>query len=164
MFWSGPHDWPEVRQKSSLDNLSSVYMWSVEGGKVFVVYGFGITKRPVRKRVSEHRRTTLRGKYTLLNLDAMKQGIGKEIWHGLWAGYDSDDRKAEFARRKDELQEGARQQMAAWKIFVAEVSDVRIQQRMEAALMGALYAAPKPYCDLPDKGMSLAPRRENEPP
>ena len=163
-FWSGPHDWPEVRQKSPLDDLSGVYMWAVESEKRFVVYGFGITKRPVSKRVSEHRREINRGKYTLLDLDAMKQGIRKEIWHGLWAGHDSDERKAEFARRKDELQEVARQQMAAFKIFVAEVSDVRIQHRMEAALMNALYAAPEPFCDLPDKGMFLVPRREDEPP
>jgi len=164
IFWNGPHDWPEVRQKSPLDDLSGVYMWSVEGEKGFVVYGFGITKRPVSKRVAEHRRATLQGKYTLFDLDAMKQGIRKEIWHGLWAGHDSEERKAEFATRRNELEEVGRQQMAAFKIFVAEVSDVRLQHRMEAALMHALYAAPKPYCDLPDKGMFLVPRREDEPP
>ena len=164
VFWSGPHDWPEVRQNSPLDDLSGVYMWTIESGEGFVVYCFGVTKRSISKRVCEHRRELLRGKYTLFDLDAMKQGIRKEIWHGLWAGHDSDERKAEFTMRKVELQEVARQQMAAFKIFVAEVPDVRIQHRMEAALMGALYAAPKPFCDLPDKGMHLVPRRENESP
>ena len=99
-----------------------------------------------------------------MDLDAMRQGIRKEIWHGLWAGHDSDERKAEFARREEELQEVATQQVAATKIFVAEVSDVRIQHRMEAALMAALYNAPEPYCGLPDRGMHLVPRYENEPP
>jgi hypothetical protein len=32
-FWSRPHDWPEVRQKSRLDDLSGVYMWAVESEK-----------------------------------------------------------------------------------------------------------------------------------
>ena len=164
MFWNGPHDWPQVRERSPLEDLRGVYMWTVESDAGYVVSGFGITKRPVSQRVSEHRREMLRGKYTLLDLDAMKQGIRKEIWHGLWAGYDSNERKAEFARREGELQKVARQQMAAFKIFVAEVSDVRIQHRMEAALMAALYDARKPYCDLPDRGMHLVPRRDNESP
>jgi hypothetical protein len=163
VFWGGPHDWPEVRQKSQLDDLSGVYMLSVEGEDGFVVYGFGITSRSVSKRFSEHRRATLRGEYTLLDINAMRQGIRTEIWHGLWAGHDSDERKAEFQRRKKELQETGRQQMAAFKIFVAEVSDVRLQHRMEAGFMDALYATPEPYCDLPDKGMFLVRRREDEP-
>ena len=164
VFWNGPFDWPKLREKSPLRELGGVYMWTVESDAGFVVAGFGITKRPVSQRMGEHSREILKGKYTLLDLDAMRQGIRKEIWHGLWAGHDSDERKAEFARREEELKDVARQQMAAFKIFVAEVSDVRIQYRMEAGLMTALYDAPEPYCGLPDKGMHLVPRRENEPP
>jgi hypothetical protein len=52
--------------------------------------------------------------------------------------------------------------MSALKIFVAEVPDVRLQHRMEAGLMAALYDAPEPYCGLPDRGMFLVPRREQE--
>ena len=138
-------------------------MWTVESDVGYVVYAFGVTRRSVSQRMGEHRRAILRGKYTLFDIDAMRQGIRKEIWHGLWAGHDSEEREAAFARREEELQEVGRQQMAAFKIFVAEVSDLRIQHRMETALMAVLYVAPKPFCDLPDKGMHLVPRRENEP-
>lgn len=164
MYWNGPFDWPQTRQRSPLENLRGVYMWTVKSDDSFVVYGFGITKRPVSQRMGEHRREVLRGKYTLLDLEAIKLGIRKEIWHGLWAGHDSPERKAEFVRRKEELQDVARQQMAAFKIFVAEVSDVRLQHRMEASLMEALYNAKEPYCDLPDRGMHLVPRRNDETP
>ena len=100
----------------------------------------------------------------MMDLDAMRRGIRKEIWHGLWAGHDSDERKAEFVKREEELQEVAKQQMAATTIFVAEVANARIQHRMEAALMVALYDAPEPYCGLPDRGMHLVPRYEDETP
>ncbi|MCH2118997.1 MAG: hypothetical protein MK161_14995 [Pirellulales bacterium] len=160
--WNGPFDWPQARQRSPLKGLCGVYMQTVKNDTGYVVYGVGITKRPVSQRFGEHRRAILKGKYTLLDLDAMRQGIRQEIWHGLWAGHDSDERKAEFAKREEELKDVARQQMAACKIFVAEVSDVRIQHRMEAALMATLYDAPEPYCGLPDRGMHLVPRHDNE--
>lgn len=164
IFWNGPHDWPKLRQKSPLDDISGVYMKTVVNSEGYVVYGFGVTTRSVRTRLGEHRRKMLRGMYTLFDLDEMKLGIRTEIWHGMWAGHDSDERKAEFASREEELQDVAREHMAAFKIFAAEVPDVRIQHRMEAALMAALYAAPKPFCDLPDKNVHLVPRRDDESP
>ena len=127
--WNGPFDWPQARQSSPLADLCGVYMQTVESDTGYVVYGFGITKRPVSQRFSEHRRKILKGKYTLLDLDAMRQGIRQEIWHGLWASHDSDEREAEFTRREEELKDVAKQQMAAYKIFVAEVSDHRINDK-----------------------------------
>jgi len=142
--------------------MKGVYLWTVESIGGYVVSGCGITSRSIRKRVVEHRRAYLQGKYTLLDIDSMRRGVRKEIWHGMWAGHNSEERKAEFIQRDSELQEVAREQMAAFRIFVAEVSEARIPERIESAIMQTLYAAPEPYCDLPDRGTLEMPRRDNE--
>ena len=41
---------------------------------------------------------------------------------------------------------------------------IRIRERVEAAVMGAIYGSPPPLCDIPDKGMFLAPRWDSEQP
>ena len=160
----GPFLWPKPRENSPLRGLSGVYLMTVEGTDGFVVYGCGITKRPVAQRLGEHRRAMLNGKYTLFHFEAMRRGVRSEVWHGMWAGYNSPDRQQEFLRRKEELRECAQNQMDAFRLFVVEIGDVRLQHRAEAAIMRELYAAPKPYCDLPDRGMHLVPRREEEDP
>lgn len=161
--WTGPHDWPRLRQKSTLDGLCGVYLMTVEAPDGYLMYGAGISKS-MRKRFIQHRAKLLHGGYTMFDFDAMRQGIRKEVWHGLWSGWDSDERKAEFKQRTDELHEAAERQMTATKMFAAEISDRRIQHRMEAGLMSAMYAAPKPFCDLPDRGMFLSSKWENEAP
>ena len=160
--WRGPYEWPQLRVPSPLDKMSGVYLWTVESETGYVCTGCGITERTIRQRVMEHRRSYLRGAYTLLDLHSLRQGIRKEIWHGLWAGYNSDKRKAEFVRRKDELQNVANEQMSALKIFVAKINKKRLQQRIEAAIVQTLYEAEQPYCDLPDRGTLRMPRRESE--
>jgi hypothetical protein len=162
ILWRGPYEWPELRVKSRLDTMEGIYMWTVESKGGYVASGCGITRRSIRERVMEHRRAYLQGMYTLLDIDSMRLGIRKEIWHGMWAGYNTEESKAEFLRRKSELQNVAREQMAATRIFVAEESDQRIQERVESAIMQTLYAAPEPYCDLPDRGTLEMPRRDNE--
>lgn len=159
---NGPFLWPKPRENSPLRGLSGVYLMTVEGTGGFMVYGCGLTKRPVAQRLSEHRRAMLSGRYTLFNIDAMRRGIRSELWHGMWAGYNSPDRQQEFLRRETELRECAQNQMDAFRIFVLEIGGVRLQHRAEAAVMRELYAAPKPYCDLPDRGMHLVPRRKEE--
>lgn len=161
--WDGPHTWPSLRQPSPLSYLSGVYLWTLENNEGYVVYGCGLTRRSIRERLGEHRRQYLSGKYALYDLEAARNGIRHELWHGLWAGYDSDERKAEFVRRADELRSLAEIQMSVTRIFVANISDVRLQHRIEAGVMNALYSAPKPYCDLPDVGMFLSSRFVDEP-
>ena len=82
LFWGGPYQWPNIRQKSPLDKVSGVYMLTVESEGGYLIYGVGITTRPVRQRFNEHRRAMLTGKYTLFDLSFLRLGIRKEIWHG----------------------------------------------------------------------------------
>ena len=62
------------------------------------------------------------------------------------------------------MQDAARRQLAEMRLFVADVERAsepiglgqgeeeqrRARQRLEAAIMAHLYAAPAPFCDLPD--------------
>ena len=50
-------------------------------------------------------------------------------------------------------------------MFVADVGTrPRILERIEAAVMNHLYAQPPLFCDVPDRGMMLAPLRPTEEP
>ena len=62
-----------------------------------------------------------------------------------------------------ELQQFAIEQMSTMRIFVTQVAEKRIQERIEAATMLSFYNHPKPYCDVPDKGTLMLPRRADEP-
>ena len=138
IFWNGPHEFPMLRRPSQLDKLIGVYMWTVLGLSGYVCSGCGITERSVRKRMLEHRRGYLRGAYTMLDINEMRKGIRKEIWHGMWAGFDSPERKAEFPDRKDELQAVAQQQMDSLQIFMVREQDKRIKERIEAAVVSRI--------------------------
>ncbi len=61
-----------------------------------------------------------------------------------------------------------RKQLAGFRIFVTHTVDMskgeRVLERLEAAIMNNLYQQPPPICDIPDRGMHLAPRRSSENP
>jgi hypothetical protein len=86
------------------------------------------------------------------------------VWRG-WGEARKPERRAEWETRKAELQNAARRELAEIRVFVAEVgSQNRAPERLEAAIMIRLYAAPAPFCDVPDKGMFIAPRLPGEEP
>ena len=74
----------------------------------------------------------------MFDIDEMRKGNRKEFWHGMWAGFDSPERKAEFPDRKDELQAVAQQQMDSLQIFVVPEQDQRIKERIEAAVVSTI--------------------------
>jgi hypothetical protein len=56
-----------------------------------------------------------------------------------------------------------RKQLTGFRIFAADIgTKPRILERLEAAIMENLYKQPMPLCDIPDRGMMLAPRRKSE--
>ena len=87
------------------------------------------------------------------------------MWHG-W-GYARAHRD-EFEARRAAIQDAARRQLAAYRIFVADPAagggDPRLRERLEAAIMDALSEQPPPLCDLPDRGTFQARRRKGEVP
>ena len=163
--WTGPFAWPTFETESNLPPIPEhpgVYLMTSEYETGYIIYAAGITRRPVPIRLREHTAKYLSGDYTILEMAAMKRGLRKEIWHG-W-GWTPEKRK-EFEHRNTELVAGARKQLAAFRTFVADVGSApRILERIEAAIMNALYQESPPFCEIPDKGMMLAPRWESETP
>ena len=163
--WTGPYAWPKFEIESYLPTIPKhpgIYLMTSEYKTGYIIYAAGITRRPIPTRFREHTRKYLRGDYTILDMSDIKHGVRKEIWHG-W-GWTPEKRK-EYERRKSQLVEAARKQLAAFRIFVADVGkEPRILERFEATIMNTLYKDPSPFCDIPDKGMMLAPRWESESP
>lgn len=161
--WKGPYAWPKFESESNLPAIPKhpgVYLQTSVYKTGYIVYAAGITRRPMPIRFREHTRRYLSGDYTILDMSAMQQGIRKEIWHG-WGW--TPEKHNEYERRKSELLEAARKQLAAFSIFVADVgTEPRILERIEAKIMYTLYENIHPFCDIPDKGMQLSPRWKRE--
>lgn len=161
--WNGPYAWPKFEIDADLPAVPvhpGVYLWTFECGGDYIIYAAGITRRSVSVRLREHTRKYLTGEYTILDMSAMSRGVREEIWHG-W-GWTSEKRE-NYERRKCELVTAARCQLAAFRVFVADVGSApRLLERIEAAIMNALYEQQSPCCDIPDRGMMLAPRWGSE--
>ena len=161
--WTGPHTWPTPT--SPLPDSPGVYLWTFPYDAGFIIYAAGITRRPLTKRFREHTRSYLNGTYTLFDVADLTRGIRTERWHGFWSKKRLPEKEAEYDLRRDELEAIAREQMATCRIFAAEfTTERRLLERLEASIMDQLYNAPKPFCDIPDRGMMLAPRWKSEAP
>ena len=113
-------------------------------------------------RFREHTAHYMNGDYNVLDFVNAQQGVRKEVWHG-W-GYARRHRE-EFEERKPIIIDAVRNQLRGFRIFLGEMGpEPRVLERLEAAIMNALYEQPPPICDLPDKGMHLAPRWASEVP
>jgi len=165
IVWTGPYGWPKFESANDLPDIPKhpgVYLQCVEYRGGFLVYAAGITRRTVPIRFREHTRKYMSGEYNVLDVSSMRQGVRKEVWHG-W-GWTTEKRTA-FEERTTEIIEAVKNQLAGFRIFVAETGVApRFLERIEAAIMMHLYRQPSPFCDIPDKGMMLAPRWPDEQP
>ena len=163
--WAGPFSWPKFEEKNDLPPIPKspgVYLQTFEYDDGYLIYAAGLTQRSVLKRFREHTRHFMNGGYTVLDMQAIKKGIRKEIWHG-W-GY-AREHPEEFEENKSRILEAVQEQLSAYRIFVADVGTrKRILERLEAAVMDKLYQSPSPFCDIPDEGMQLSPRWDTEKP
>lgn len=163
--WCGPYAWPGFESENDLPAMPAhpgCYLWTVPYEQGFLIYAAGITRRPIPTRFSEHQRNYLSGDYTVLDLAAMSRGERVEIWHG-WGW--NDEKRVAFKARQTEIVNAARRQLRDYHLFVADVDlRPRLLERLEAAVMEALYRQSAPLCDIPDKGMQLAPRWSTEVP
>jgi len=161
--WEGPYGWPGFERQSNLrpiPHIPGVYLQTFEYQGGYLIYLAGLTRRPIPIRFKEHTAKYMNGEYNVLDIDAAQQGIRKEVWQG-W-DYARAHRK-EFEERKSIIVEAVRKQLAGFRIFVAAVgTPPRILERLEASIMNRLYEEQPPFCDIPDKGMMLAPRRKSE--
>jgi len=161
--WEGPFAWPTFESEAKLPpipNHPGVYLMAVEYLNGYLIYAAGITRRPIPTRFREHTLKYMSGDYTVLDIIAMKEGIRKELWHG-WGW--TPEKRTEYENRKLTIVEAARKQLAGFRIFVANVgTQPRLLGRLKASIMNRLHQEPSPFCEIPDKGMMLAPRLEAE--
>jgi hypothetical protein len=87
------------------------------------------------------------------------------VWPGFWFGRRSVSAEREYAERESEIRIAADRLLDAYRVFVASVeASQRVLQRIEAAIMNALYLASGVVGEIPDRGMALTPRRDSEDP
>lgn len=165
IYWSGPYSWPKFENENklqSIPNQSGAYLQAVEYLDGYLIYAAGFTRRPIPIRFREHTRNYMKGEYNVLDIDAMKQGIRNLVWQG-WGW--TEEKRTEFEKRKSLIQDAVYKQLAGFRIFITDIGmQPRILERLEAAIMNNLYQQQSPFCDVPDKGMMIAPRWETEEP
>ena len=104
----------------------------------------------------------MNGEYNVLDLNEVARGKRKEIWHG--CGYARENRE-EFEDRDKMILDAVRKQLSEFRVFVSDIgTEPRLPERIEAVIMHHLSRQPPPFCDIPDKGMMLAPRWKDEKP
>ncbi len=169
--WEGPFGWPGLAPGGRMTSLadspvassSGVYLWTVEYLDGFLIYAAGITRRQFVKRFREHTRAYRAGIYTLFDMASLKRGVREELWHGFWMRKRTADKQGEYDRRREELRAAAELQLSTFRVFVASLDPMpRLLERIEASIMNALYCAPSPASDIPDRGMALVPRWPTE--
>jgi hypothetical protein len=171
VIWQGPYAWPKFESDSitSFDlvpgDACGIYLWTIEYCDGYLIYAAGITRRPFQKRFNEHTRAYLSGIYTVFDVGMLQQGIRTELWHGFWMKKRSPEKQKEYESRSYEIIDCARKQLSTFRIFLARIDPApRILERLEASIMNALYETVGPISEIPDRGMMLAPRWENERP
>jgi hypothetical protein len=156
----GPYGWPKFEGSlTSLPAIPGVYLTTFDYRDGLLPYGFGITRRPMRKRFLEHTRSYVSGNYNILDLEAAQRSVRKVAWKG-WGW--TPEKRADFEARKSEVVLLAQRQMSATRIFVMKLDAApRLLERMEGALGNHFYQNNNTLCD---RGMFLAPRWQTEGP
>jgi hypothetical protein len=164
VLWQGPFGWPGFENDNKLPSIpkeSGVYLQTFEYKDGYIIYLAGLTRRSTLDRFKEHTRSYMLGKYNVLNVAEIKSGVRKEVWHGWSYARAHQD---EFERREKEIIEAIKMQLRAFRIFTAEIEcESRLLERLESGIMRYLYQQASPFCDIPDKGMMLSRRHNQEP-
>ena len=161
--WTGPYAWPtfeNINKLNAIPDSSGVYLWTFEYKAGYLIYAAGVTRRSFKERFREHTQKYMNGEYNVLDIVSVQKGIRKEIWHG-W-GY-AQKHRDEFKEKRSIIIEAVHKQLMGFRVFVTDIGKKpRILERLEAAIMNTLYKQPPPICNIPDKGMQLAPRWQSE--
>jgi hypothetical protein len=161
VVWQGPFSWPKYGDPSNkIPNICGVYLFTFNYKDGYLIYTAGITKS-MTTRFSQHTREYKRGNYNVLDIECAKRGERKEIWHGWQYAKSHQD---EFANRKESILKAVDHQLSSFKIFVAEILELRMRERIESAVIQNIYTSNEPWAVLADRGMCLRGRYQFEPP
>ena len=165
ILWTGPYSWPKYESETGMPSVPKhpgLYLQTFEYQDGYLISAAGLTRRPIPTRLREHTNKFINGDYTIMDMTALKEGLRKEVWHG-WGW--SPEKRTDFEERKLIILSAARKQMAAYRLFVANVDpQPRILERLEASIWNLLYKLQNPFCDIPDRGVMISPRWERETP
>jgi len=161
--WLGPFSWPgyeHLTKLSSIPDVPGAYLFTFPYHKGFVLYCVGITKS-MKQRLQAHTREYRKGNYNVLDVSYAIKGERQEIWHG-WEY--AKAHRDEFEKNKNEILQAVENQLRAFRVFIAEIHDVRRRERMEFSFMNNLYLSKEDWAELADRGMFLKGRYNSEMP
>ncbi len=130
---------------------SGIYLWAVQmpTGRYRITY-FGETSASFYRRIKDHVIQTLGGNYRICDPTALRNGIQKIVWDGLWRK-GTRDKLPEFLRRYAELTPFIKESLKIEVVFLAVLEcDRRLKRRIEGALAGAHRARPEKASLLPE--------------
>lgn len=159
-YWKGPFSWPKYENETipEMPDLEGVYLFTLPYKDSFILANVGITKS-TKKRFYQHTSIFKKGGYTILDMDAVKNGERKELWHG-WE-YAKSHRE-EFENNKKSILEFVDKQLSSYRIFIMEEQDNRIRKRIEASIALHAYLSQEDWADIIDRGMFLTPIYNSE--
>jgi hypothetical protein len=163
IMWEGPFAWYRFEQINTLKpipDVAGVYLHTFDYKDGYILRSAGATSS-TKRRLAEHTREYMNGKYTVLDVESAKIGRRKELWHG-WKY--AKAHRDEFIEHKDFIIKSVEKELAAYRLFVAQVGDKRKRERIEFAIMHSVYSSKEPWSDLVDGGMALRGRYNNEVP
>ena len=163
IFWEGPFSWTGYDVYNNLDpipDIEGIYLWTFCYNNGYLIYAAGITNS-TQRRFKSHTNEYKKGKYTVLDVKAAEKGERLEIWHG-WKY--AKEHNEEFINRKNEIIFAVNEQLKSFRVFVSKVSDKRVRERFEAAIMHHVYYSKEPWAELADRGMFLNGRYNCEMP
>ena len=167
--FSGPFSWPGTSDAPSVFDaevrrLPGIYLWTVSLAEGHLVYYVGETGRSFEVRLLEHYKEHAACMYHVYSPAELARGEKVALWPGR---YDAEHRKftTEFIAQHANLAPHIHALAYLYRFLLAPLScESRIRQRIEAAIAGALYAAPGLAGIFQDRGIRYAPRRADEVP
>ena len=163
IIWNGPYSFPgfeKINGHNTIPDVEGVYLFTFKYKDGFLLYAAGITNS-TKRRISQHCRKYKTGDYTILDVKSAENGLRKEIWHG-WQY--AKLHQQEFIERKEIILKAAENQLCAFRVFIAEVTDQRKRERIEASIMMYIYNSKEHWSELADRGMFLKARYNAEMP
>ncbi len=163
LHWLGPFSWngfEQVNNLKSVPDIPGVYLFTVDYKDGYIIRSAGVTNA-MKRRFSQHNREYKKGNYTVLDVSSARVGIRKEMWHG-W-DYAKKNRK-EYFEHEAIILNLIREELRAYRIFVAKVDDKRKRERIEFAIIHGIYRSKDPWSNLVDGGMALRGRFNYEVP
>lgn len=97
------------------------------------------------------------GDVYVLQSDQASKGVRVELWPWQYS-----KNKEEFEKNKHLFLEDGKKQLLAMRIFVTEILDQHLRERMEGALIKGLYNSKEPWAKLADQGMHFLDPKPGE--